>query len=200
MQERQVTIGKETFTLPIPFFVMATQNPVENLGTYKLPEAQLDRFLFKLLMKYPTIDEEEHILDTNMTLSSFNAFEIQSILSEQDIIEIQDLVKQIYMDDKIKRYIVRIIDATRNPDKYQLDLGKQFIDFGSSPRGSIAMFIATKAHALAQGRAFVTHKDVKDVAPHILRHRILLNFEGQAEGITTEQLIEEIIKKVPLIG
>ena len=200
MQERQVTIGKETFKLPVPFFVMATQNPVENLGTYRLPEAQLDRFLFKLLMHYPSVKEEESILDTNITLKTFESFEIQAVLGEQDIVEIQKLVNEVYIDDKIKRYIVRIIDATRNPQEYELDLGSKFIDFGASPRGSISLFIAAKAHALARGRSYVTHKDIKDLAPHILRHRILLNFEGQAEGIKTEDIVEEIIKKVPLIS
>lgn len=199
MQERQVTIGKETFNLPSPFFVMATQNPVENLGTYRLPEAQLDRFIFKLLMSYPSINEEELILDRNMTLQKFEVFDIQSILSQEEIVNAQKLVKHIHMDDKIKKYIVRIVDATRNPKTYDLDLSSKYLNFGASPRGSISLFIASKAHALMQGRSFVTHKDVKDVCPHILRHRVLLNFEGQAENISPEDIVTEIIKNVPIV-
>jgi len=199
MQERQVTIGKETFNLPSPFFVMATQNPVENLGTYRLPEAQLDRFLFKLLMSYPSIDEEEIILDGNMTLQKFENFQIKAVLSQDEVVSVQKLVKRIYMDAKIKKYLVRIIDATRNPKKYNLELASKYISFGASPRGSIGLFIASKAHALIRGRTFVTHKDIKEVCPHILRHRILLNFEGQAEGISPEDIVAEIIKNVPIV-
>ena len=199
MQERQVTIGKETFALPFPFFVMATQNPVENLGTYQLPEAQLDRFLFKVIVTYPSIDEEEIILENNISLQKFEKFNTKAILSDNDIIEVQELVNEIYVDDKIKTYIVRIIDATRNPEKYDLELSKKFINFGASPRGSIGLFIAAKAHALVAGKTYVTHKDVKDVAMAVLRHRVLLNFEGQAEGIKTEDIVVEILKKVPLL-
>ena len=199
MQERQVTIGKETFALPFPFFVMATQNPVENLGTYQLPEAQLDRFLFKVVVFYPSIDEEQLILENNISLQKFEKFNAKAILSDNDIIEVQELVKEVYIDDKIKNYIVRIIDATRNPEKYNLELGKKFINFGASPRGSIGLFIAAKSHALISGKTYVTHKDVKEVALATLRHRILLNFEGQAEGIKTEDIVDEILKKVPLL-
>ncbi len=199
MQEKQVTIGKETFALPAPFFVMATQNPVENLGTYRLPEAQLDRFLFKLFITYPDIADEEKILETNITLHKFEKFNPQAVFSDMDIIEVQELVNEVYMDEKIKKYIVRLIDATRTPDKYGLEKAKLYLDFGASPRGSIGLFIASKAHALIRGRAYVTHKDVKEVAMHILRHRILLNFEGQAEGIRTEDLIEELLNKIPIL-
>lgn len=199
MQERQVTIGKETFTLPMPFFVMATQNPVENLGTYRLPEAQLDRFLFKLLMTYPDFDSEEHILNVNMTTSNFDSYQLQSILTENDILELQKLVKQIYVNDKLKKYIVRIIDATRNPKKYDLEKCTRYIDYGASPRGSISLFVGAKAHALVRGRSHVTPKDIKDIAPSILRHRILLNFEGQAENINTDDLIKEILQKIPIL-
>lgn len=199
MQEKQVTIGKETFSLPAPFFVMATQNPVENLGTYKLPEAQLDRFLFKVVMKYPTIDEEAYIVDQNMTLSKFESFDIQSVLHEDDIIEIQKIAKNIHMDDKIKKYLVKIIDATRNPKNYNLENCSKYIEYGASPRGTIGLFIAAKAHALMKGRSYVIHKDVKDVAASVLRHRILLNFEGQAENISPDELIEEVLKNIELI-
>lgn len=199
MQERQVTIGKETFKLPIPFFVMATQNPVENLGTYKLPEAQLDRFLFKVVMEYPTIDEEELIVDQNMTLRKFDSFEIETVLHEDDIQQIQDLAKKVSMDTKVKKYIVKIVDATRNPKNYNLVNCEKYIDYGASPRATIGLFIASKAHALVQGRTYVTPKDVKDVAKSILRHRILLNFEGQAENINPDTLIEDILNNIELL-
>jgi MoxR-like ATPase len=199
MQERQVTIGKETFTLPMPFFVMATQNPVENLGTYRLPEAQLDRFLFKLLMTYPDFASEEKVLDINMTLNRFDSFDLQPILSENDILEVQRLVNKIYINDKIKKYIIRIIDATRNPKTYGLEKCEKFIDCGASPRGSISLFIGAKAHALIRGRTFVTPKDVKEISLSILRHRILLNFEGQAENISPDELLEELLQKVPIM-
>ncbi|MFP4118946.1 MAG: AAA family ATPase [Candidatus Woesearchaeota archaeon] len=199
MQERQATIGKETFDLPSPFFVMATQNPVENLGTYKLPEAQLDRFIFKLMMEYPNIDEEENILDNNMSLQNFDSFDVHSIFNPDEIIEIQGIARKIHMDDKIKRYIVRLIDATRFPQKYNLDLASKYVNFGASPRGSISLFIASKVRALTSGRWYVTHKDVKDLAVHVLRHRILLNFEGEAEGINTASIVKEITDNVPLL-
>lgn len=199
MQERQVTIGKETFSLPFPFFVMATQNPVENLGTYQLPEAQLDRFLFKILVGYPHIDEEQKILENNITLQKFEKFNPKAILSDNDIIEVQELVKEVYVDEKIRQYIVRLVDATRNAKEYDLEFCEKYIGFGASPRGSIGLFIAAKAHALVRGRTYVTHKDIKEVAFPVLRHRILLNFEGQAEGVSTEDVIDEMLKKVPLL-
>ncbi|MBW3001071.1 MoxR family ATPase [Candidatus Woesearchaeota archaeon] len=198
MQERQVTIGKETFRLPAPFFVMATQNPIESLGTYKLPEAQVDRFLYKLMMSYPEPEEEIEILKTNITLHEFEDYDLQMILSSDDIMRVQDFVKQIYVDKKIENYIINIVEATRKPAKYDIKLGK-FIDFGGSPRSSIALYIASKAHALLKGRGHVTAHDVKEIAYNCLRHRILLNFEGEAEGTKTEQIIKEILEKVPII-
>lgn len=199
MQERQVTIGKETFDLPSPFFVMATQNPVENLGTYKLPEAQLDRFLFKILMFYPTIEEEELITEQNMSTFKFEEFNLEPIFHEEDILELQKDVKKIYTDSKIIKYMIRLVDATRHPEKYDLELCKKYLEFGASPRATISLYIASKAHALVKGRTYVTHKDVKDLAHSVFRHRILLNFEGQADNISTDTLIDEILKKIPLI-
>ena len=199
MQEKQVTIGKESFKLPSPFFVMATQNPVENLGTYKLPEAQVDRFIYKLLMDYPSFDEEVSVLHKNITLNTFDDFQLQAVMNEQKILQAQLDVKQVYMDKKIERYIVRIIDATRNSKKYGIELGK-YIEYGCSPRSSIALFIASKAHAFIQGRAYVTPQDVKAIAHHVLRHRLLLNYEGQAEEIKTDLIIDEILKKAPIIS
>lgn len=198
MQERQVTIGKETFRLPFPFFVMATENPVEQLGTYKLPEAQLDRFLFKLNMLYPTFEEELKILTQNITTSQFDDYELSPVLSPDEIIRAQHLVKHIRLDEKIEKYLVRIVEATRNPDKYDLEMGK-YVSFGSSPRSSIALFIASKAHAIMRGSSVVTPSDVKAVAHNVLRHRIILNFEGQAEEIGTDPIIDEILKKVPIV-
>lgn len=198
MQERQATIGKETFQLPVPFFVMATQNPVEQLGTYKLPEAQVDRFLFKVMMTYPTPEEEIGILSKNMTIHEFSEFNLEPVLNPMEIIDAQKFTKKIYLNSKIESYIVRIVEATRNPQKYNLELGK-FIGYGGSPRSSIAMFIASKAHALVKGRGYVTPQDIKEVAHNVLRHRILLNFEGEAEEISPEQVIDEILQKVPIL-
>jgi len=198
MQERQVTIGKETFKLPFPFFVMATQNPLEQLGTYKLPEAQLDRFLYKVIMNYPTNQEEIKILSTNMTLKNFDDYEIQAILSPEEIVRAQDLTKKIRTDTKIQEYIIRIVDATRNPSKYGLEKGK-FVGYGASPRASIALFIASKARALITNNIQVKPDHVKDVARDILRHRIIVNFEGQAENIEPDDVIEELLEKVKIL-
>lgn len=198
MQERQVTIGKETFMLPHPFLVMATQNPLEHLGTYKLPEAQVDRFLYKVIITYPKPDEEQQILSKNITTRKFEEFNIEPVLSTGDIIQAQELVKKIYLDEKIEKYIIKIIDATRHPKKYNVESGK-FIEYGASPRSSIGLFIASKAHALMNGRSYVTQQDIKDIAHNVLRHRIIVNFEGEAEDIKSEDIITEILKKVPIL-
>lgn len=198
MQERQATIGKETFQLPSPFFVMATQNPVEQLGTYKLPEAQVDRFLYKILITYPTFEEEVKILNQNMTTHDFAEYDLSPILSQVDILDVQKFVKKIYTNPKIERYIIRVVEATRTPQKYNIASGK-YIGFGASPRAGISLYIASKAHALLRGRGYVTPDDVKDVAYNVLRHRIILNFEGEAEEIKTEAIIKEILDKVPIM-
>lgn len=198
MQERQVTIGKETFHLPFPFFVMATQNPLEQLGTYKLPEAQLDRFLYKVKMSYPTNQEELQILRTNLTLKRFEDYDIQPILNPELIIHAQELTKKIRTDKKIERYIIRLVDATRNPSKYGVEHGK-YISFGASPRASISMYIASKARALIENRIEVTPDDVKAVSHNILRHRLIINFEGQAENISATNIIDELLKKVRIV-
>lgn len=197
MQEKQVTIGKESFKLTSPFFVLATENPLENVGTYALPEAQLDRFLFKIYITYPQKEEELLILKENIELKKFDDFQLNKILSPKEIIELQELVKNIYVDTKVEKYIVDIIDATRNPDQYNLK-NKNYIKIGSSPRGAIGLFIASKANALLEGRTFVTPQDVKTIAPDVLRHRILLNYEGQAENIKTDEIIKEILNKVKI--
>ncbi len=197
MQEKNVTIGKETLPLPVPFFVLATQNPLENLGTYPLPEAQVDRFLFKLNISYPDVDEEEIILDNNMTIHKFERFKITPILSAEEIVRLQGLTQKVYLDAKIKRYIVSIIDATRHPSKYKLKLAK-YIDWGASPRASIGLYISSKAHALVNGKNFVTPHNVKEVAHNVLRHRIILNYEAQSENISTDDVIADILSKVPI--
>jgi MoxR-like ATPase len=197
MQEKQVTIGKESFPLPNPFFVMATQNPIESLGTYKLPEAQIDRFMFKVDMTYPATEDELKILHQNATLKRFEEFKIEAIMSPEMILKAQQDVKKVYVDKKVERYIVNLVDATRNPEKYGLEKGK-YIEYGTSPRSSIALFIASKAHALVKGRSYVSPMDVKEIAHNVMRHRLILNYEGQAEGISTNEIIDEILKKVPI--
>jgi len=197
MQERQVTIGKESFSLPNPFFVMATQNPIESLGTYKLPEAQIDRFLFKLKMGYPTPEDELKIMHQNSTLRKFEDFNLKTVFTTESILLAQQDVKKIYMDKKVEKYIVGIVEATRNPTKYNLTTGK-YIEYGTSPRSTIALYIASKAYALLNGKSFVSPIHVKNVAHNILRHRILLNYEGQADEISTDTIIDEILRRVPV--
>ncbi len=198
MQESQVTIGKESFQLARPFFVMATQNPIENLGTYPLPEAQVDRFIFKLIMKYPRKDDEIKIMHNNTQLSDFDTFNLNPVFSAEEIMQAQDDVKQVYLDAKIEKYIVRIVDSTRNPKEYGLKYAN-YIEYGASPRATINIFIGSKARALVHGRTYVTPDDVKQVAPQVLRHRLILNFEGQAEGITIEQVIRSLLDTIPII-
>ncbi len=197
MQEKQVTIGRETFPVVPPFFVLATQNPIESAGTYSLPEAQIDRFLFKLLINYPNIDDEQKILLQNITIKKFESFELKQLSSASKIIEIQEDTKKIYLDPKIEKYIVKVVDATRNPGKYNVKLG-HYIQWGCSPRASIGLFIGAKSNALIHGKAFVTPYNVKEVAYDVLRHRILLNYEGQSEGITSDQIVSEILSKIPV--
>ena len=192
MQEKQVTIGKETFSLPLPFFVMANNNPLEVSGVYTLPEAQIDRFLFKLIIRYPKKDEEKRIMEENITIKKFEDFNIKPILSPQKIIEMQETTKRIYMDDKVKDYIVRIVDKTRKRD---FENG-QYIEWGGSPRANIGLFIASKAWALMHGRNYVIPKDVKDIAHYILRHRIILNYKARAEKIDSDGIINEILDMV----
>lgn len=198
MQEKQVTIGKTTFPLPHPFFVMATQNPIEQMGTYPLPEAQIDRFIYKITMTYPTMEDEQKIMKQNISLQRFEDFHISPVMKPEDLIILQNDAKKIYLDPKIEKYIVRLVDATRNPKRYNLELGK-YIEFGSSPRASIALFIASKAHALIAGKTYVTPQDIKMVAHNIFRHRMILNFEGQAEGIKTDDIVKELLSKVPVV-
>lgn len=197
MQERQVTIGKETYPLPNPFFVIATQNPLESLGVYTLPEAQLDRFLFKILVKYPKKSEEEIILHKNTSIRDFESYKINSVIDAKKIISMQEELENVFISPTIRKYIIAIIDATRNPGEYGIKKGK-YIDLGASPRGSIGLFIASKAHALISNRGYVTPHDIKNVAMDILRHRIILSYEAQTENVNTEDIIKEILHKIPV--
>ena len=197
MQEKQVTIGKTTYHLPLPFFVMATQNPIESSGVYNLPEAQIDRFLFKVNIYYPSTNEEAEILKKNITLYSFDDYKLKSVINPKIILEIQKFVRDIYVSKDIERYITRIVDATRNPSRYKIQLGK-YVEWGSSPRASIGLFIASKAEALLRGQSFVTPHHIKTVAHDVMRHRMLLNYEGQAENISRDDIISEILNKVPM--
>ena len=192
MQEKQVTIAKETYKLPLPFFVMANNNPLETSGVYDLPEAQIDRFLFKLLIEYPQNKEEKEIMENNITLKKFEDFNIKPILSPKKIIDMQNITKNIYMDDKVKNYVVNIVDKTRKKDFKN----SQYIDWGGSPRASIGLFIASKAWALINGRDYVIPKDIKDIAHYVLRHRLILNYKAAAEKINSDKIIDEILKKV----
>jgi len=195
MQERQATIGNQTFPMKQPFFVMATQNPLENLGTYPLPEAQMDRFMFKLNIGYPTLDNEEEILKKNISTRTFESFPLKAVTSPSKILTIQNDVQKIYIDKKIEKYIVKIVDATRHPDTYKITLGK-YIEWGASPRASIGIFISAKAQALMSGKTFVIPEYVKKVVPDVLRHRLIINYEGQAEGITPNKVISEVLEKI----
>ena len=194
MQERQVTIQGETYPLPDPFFVLATENPIEHEGTYPLPEAQMDRFMFKVLMGYPSRNEEMLILDR---FTEGISYKPKPVISTAEIQKIQKIVPTIYADNEIKKYITSLVDATRNPSDYQIPLGS-YIRYGASPRASIYLMIGAKAHALLRGRGYVLPDDVKAVAHDVLRHRILLTYLAEAEEIVVDSVIDEIIRIVPI--
>lgn len=198
MQEKQVTIGRETFPITRPFFVMATQNPIETGGTYDLPEAQIDRFLFKVLMTYPKMDEERKIIDMNIDIKPFEVYNLKPVTNGKEIIEIQEFTKTIFLSDKLKSYITKIVDSTRNPKKYGIKLGEH-IEYGASPRASIGLALASRAEALINGQSFVRPQYIKNVAHEVLRHRILLSYEGLAKKVTSDDIIDEILRKVPLV-
>jgi MoxR-like ATPase len=193
MQERQVTIGDETFPLPEPFLVMATQNPIEQEGTYPLPEAQLDRFMLKVVVTYPKKDEERQIIRMNNTGEFPKA---SPVLKPEDIIRAREVVRDVYMDEKIERYIVDIVYATRSPKDYGLDKISSYISYGASPRASISLAAASKAYAFIKRRGYVIPEDVRAVCNEVLRHRIGLTYEAEAENMTTDQIISEIINAV----
>lgn len=192
MQEKKVTISKKTYDLPLPFFVMATQNPLENTGVYQLPEAQIDRFLFKLLIDYPTKEEEIHVLEQNMTTRSFDSYDLKPIANPKTIINLQREVKKVFTSDAIKKYIIDIVNVTRDKNFSYA----KYISYGASPRAAIALFIASKAESLMQGRNFVTPEDIKTVIYSVLRHRIILNYQAEAEKVSADDIINEILKQV----
>ncbi len=194
MQERQVTIGSETYPLDEPFLVMATQNPVEQEGTYPLPEAQMDRFMLKVVVDYPNRDEELEILERMS--KTRQTIDVQAVTSPEHIIEARELVDQIYVDPKIKEYIVDLIMATRNPKAYGLDLS-ELIQFGASPRATINLTLAAKANAFLKGRGHVLPEDVAAMAMDVLRHRVIITYEAEAEEKTSEDIVNAILKAVP---
>ncbi len=194
MQERQVTIGDTTYKLEEPFLVLATQNPLEQEGTYPLPEAQVDRFIMKVVVNYPSMREEQMIIRQNVL--GLTVPSIKQVVSVQEVSNAKDLVKQIYMDEKIEQYILDIVFATRNPDKYKLEKIKPLISYGASPRGSINLALAAKSQAFLSKRGFVIPEDVRSICNDVLRHRIGLTYEAEAENINVEGVIDEILKQI----
>jgi len=192
MQERQVTIGTETYKLTDPFLVLATQNPIEQEGTYPLPEAQVDRFMLKLKVLYPDKNEERQIMDR---IVEGCAIEVKEIISPEEIIKARDIVSKVYMDDKIKDYIVDIVIATRDPERYGLKL-KELIEYGASPRATINLALASKAYAFIKRRGYVTPADVKSVGMDVLRHRIIVTYEAEAEEISSEDIVKKIFDTI----
>ncbi len=193
MQERQVTIGKQTYKLPDPFLVMATQNPIEQEGTYPLPEAQVDRFMLKVVIDYPKLEEEKKIIRMNI---GEERKEIKPILRTDDIKATRDVVRQVYVDEKIEQYIADIVFATRYPEKYGLKDLSAYIEFGGSPRASINLALASRAYAFIKHRGYVIPEDIRAVAHDVLRHRIGLSYEAEANNVSTEEIISQIINKV----
>jgi len=193
MQERHVTIGEQTYSLPSPFLVLATQNPIEQEGTYPLPEAQLDRFMLKIRIDYPSKDQERQILDRQAFTAK--TLDIKPVIGPSDIAEVRAVIDEIYIDEKVKDYIVDIVVATRDPKKYGLDLGN-FISFGASPRATIYLALAAKAHAFLQQRGYVTPQDVKSIGLDVLRHRVIASYEAEAEDKTSEDIIKTIFDKI----
>lgn len=193
MQEHQVTIGDNTFVLPKPFMVMATQNPIEQEGTYQLPEAQVDRFMLKVMIDYPTFDEERRIIRENI---GGRALSVSPVTTAAEIMAARDIVNQIYIDEKIEHYITNLVFATRYPDRYQLTDLKDYISYGCSPRASINLAKAARAYAFIKHRGYVVPEDVRAVAHDVMRHRIGLSYEAEASNVTTEEIISKIINKV----
>ena len=193
MQEHQVTIGEETFALPKPFLVMATQNPIEQEGTYPLPEAQVDRFMLKVIIDYPTIEEEKRIIRGNL---AGERTEVYPVTDAQQILHARSVVEEVYIDEKIEQYIADLVFATRYPDRYKLSSLHQYIQFGGSPRASISLAKAARAYAFIKRRGYVVPEDVRAVAHDVLRHRIGLTYEAEAANVTTEDIISQVINKV----
>jgi MoxR-like ATPase len=194
MQERQVTIGDTTFKLEEPFLVLATQNPIEQEGTYMLPEAQVDRFMLKVVIGYPTMEEERMIIRYNLNPDGMHP--IQPVISTQDIVEARKLVRSVYMDEKIEKYILDIVFATRNPENYKLGKLKPLIAYGASPRASINLALAAKAYAFIKRRGYVIPEDIRAVCLDVMRHRVGITYEAEAENITSENIVQEILNAV----
>ncbi len=194
MQERQITIGEQTMKLDEPFLVMATQNPIEQEGTYPLPEAQVDRFMLKVKITYPTKDEELKILK-RMSFTKKD-FQVNKIVSPEDIVRVRNVVDEIYMDEKIEKYIVDLVEATRKPQNFKLNDLSGLIQYGASPRATIFLVLASKAHAFIEGRGYVTPQDVKSIGMDVLRHRVIPSYEAEAEEKTSEDLIKRIFEEV----
>ena len=192
MQEKQVSIQGDTLKLDKPFMVLATQNPIESEGTYKLPEAQVDRFMFKMLMDYPTRDDEIEIMER---FTEGKEHSVSKLLSSEQILEIQKFNQEIYADRKIKEYVAEIVDATRHPERYDLDIDG-YIEYGASPRASLWLILAAKAHAMINGRGYVKPEDIKAIAHDVLRHRVLLTYEAEAEEKTSDEMITRILEKI----
>jgi len=192
MQERQVTIGENSFKLDQPFLVLATQNPIEQEGTYPLPEAQVDRFMLKLSVTYPDKEEEMEI-QNRMTVGQ--TYEVDRVISPEDILKARKVVQEVYIDQKVKEYIVNIVMATRNPDEYGLKL-KDLIAYGASPRATIYLNLAGKAHAFLRGRGYVTPEDVKSIGMDVLRHRIIVTYEAEAEEVTSEHIVKQVFDHI----
>jgi MoxR-like ATPase len=195
MQEKQVTLGTKTYPLPHPFLVMATQNPIEQEGTYALPEAQVDRFMFKLKVGYPTMDEEHQVM--RRMARSAPKLQVDPVISLDEILKMRTLIDKVFIDEKVERYILRLVDATRNPGTYGLDIAR-YLRFGASPRATIYLSLAARGLALLQHREFTVPQDVKDVAGDILRHRIALSYRAESEGLSSDDLIERILATVPI--
>jgi MoxR-like ATPase len=195
MQERQVTIGDQTHPLPDPFLVLATQNPIEQEGTYPLPEAQVDRFMLKLSITYPSKEEERQILERMASVNQRDG--VSPVVHTGDILRLRQLVDQIYLDDKIKDYIIDLVFATRSPSAYKLDL-QRLIQYGASPRATLYLTLAAKAHAFLQGRGYVTPQDVKSIGADILRHRIIVTYEAEAEDIDADAIVKSVFDGVPV--
>ncbi len=194
MQERQVTIGEHTFPLADPFMVLATQNPIEQEGTYPLPEAQVDRFMLKLKVDYPTKDEEQRII--RRMARTQKKITLSPVISPQKILQARKVVDEIYMDEKIEKYILDIVFATRKPEEYKLSEIKEMIQYGASPRASIYLVVAAKAHAFISGRGYVTPQDVKSIGLDVLRHRVIVSYEAEAEGKTSEDIVKKIFDEI----
>ncbi len=196
MQEKQVTLGKETFQLPKPFLVLATQNPIEQEGTYMLPEAQVDRFMFKLKVGYPSMDEELIVMQRMARAEPM--LEIEPVLTIEGLMGMRAEMEKVFIDEKVEKYILRLVDATRHPENYGLDVSK-YVRFGASPRASIYLSLAARGHALMQGRDYATPQDVKDVAHDVLRHRMAISYRAEAESITSDDLLDQMLKQVPVV-